>query len=56
QTRAALELCGGLPGPMKLHFEQETVGHYGVFNGSRWRNSIQPKIAEFIAGFRAEVA
>jgi poly(3-hydroxybutyrate) depolymerase len=27
---------------------QEGVGHYGVFNGTRWRTEIQPRIREFI--------
>ncbi|MGB0504791.1 MAG: polyhydroxyalkanoate depolymerase [Pikeienuella sp.] len=49
QTRAAHALCTNLPDSMKLHFEQEKVGHYGVFNGSRWRESIQPRVAAFFA-------
>ena len=27
---------------------QQGVGHYGVFNGTRWRTEIQPRIREFI--------
>jgi poly(3-hydroxybutyrate) depolymerase len=49
QTRAAHDLCTNLPDSMKLHFEQEKVGHYGVFNGSRWRENIQPRVAAFFA-------
>lgn len=49
QTRAAHGLCENLPDAMKLHFEQEKVGHYGVFNGSRWRKNIQPRVAAFFA-------
>lgn len=52
QTRAALDLAPNLPKSMKSHFEQEKVGHYGVFNGSRWRTSIQPKVAQFYADNR----
>lgn len=52
QTSAAHRLCTNLPEDKKLHWEQEEVGHYGVFNGSRFRNSIQPKVAEFIKTHR----
>lgn len=48
QTAAAHALCPDLPGAKKFHWVQEKVGHYGVFNGSRFRTSIQPKIAGFI--------
>jgi poly(3-hydroxybutyrate) depolymerase len=33
---------------MKVHYVQPGVGHYGVFNGTRWRTEIQPRIREFI--------
>jgi poly(3-hydroxybutyrate) depolymerase len=56
QTRAALDLAVNLPETMKNHFEQEEVGHFGVFNGSRWRSSIQPKVATFFAENRDGVA
>ncbi|ODN68828.1 polyhydroxyalkanoate depolymerase [Methylobrevis pamukkalensis] len=48
QTRAAHDLCDRLPDDMKVHYEQPAVGHYGVFNGSRWRAEICPRIADFI--------
>ncbi|SON58288.1 polyhydroxyalkanoate depolymerase, intracellular [Hartmannibacter diazotrophicus] len=48
QTKAALGLCTSLPDDMKSHYEQPAVGHYGVFNGSRWRAEICPRIADFI--------
>jgi poly(3-hydroxybutyrate) depolymerase len=48
QTQAAHDLCTGLPEHMKVHYVQEGVGHYGVFNGTRWRTEIQPRIREFI--------
>ncbi len=34
---------------MKAHYMQPKVGHYGVFNGSRFRAEIAPRIADFIA-------
>jgi poly(3-hydroxybutyrate) depolymerase len=49
QTVAALELCTGIPDSMKLNYLQKDVGHYGVFNGSRFRKQIAPRIVEFHA-------
>jgi poly(3-hydroxybutyrate) depolymerase len=48
QTQAAHDLCVNIPESMKLDYIQPGVGHYGVFNGSRWRNEIQPRLAKFI--------
>ena len=48
QTKAAHNLCSNLPKTKKLHFEQKGVGHYGVFNGSRFRSSIAPAIVSFL--------
>jgi poly(3-hydroxybutyrate) depolymerase len=47
QTAAAQELCTGLPQAMKAHYQQDKVGHYGVFNGSRFRNEVAPRIRDF---------
>jgi poly(3-hydroxybutyrate) depolymerase len=47
QTYAAHELCPNIPADRKEHYEQEGVGHYGVFNGSRFRKEIAPRIAAF---------
>jgi poly(3-hydroxybutyrate) depolymerase len=48
QTAAALDLCSGLPARKKAHHVQPKVGHYGVFNGKRWRTEIYPKVRDFI--------
>lgn len=48
QTHAALSLCDNLDDGMKLEYTNPDVGHYGQFNGRRWREIIQPKVAEFI--------
>ena len=48
QTEAAHDLCTGLPQEKKLHHLQLGVGHYGVFNGSRFRNDVVPMIVEFV--------
>jgi poly(3-hydroxybutyrate) depolymerase len=49
QTRAALDLCSGLPAAMKHHHVQAGVGHYGVFGGRRWHTEIFPKVQALIA-------
>ena len=48
QTMAALDLCTGIPMPMKRHHLQTGVGHYGIFNGRRWANEIYPRVREMI--------
>jgi poly(3-hydroxybutyrate) depolymerase len=48
QTEAAHDLCVNIPIDEKYHYVQSGVGHYGVFNGTRWRTEIQPRIREFI--------
>lgn len=48
QCRAALDLCPNVPELSKLHFECPIVGHYGIFNGSRFRTDIVPRIAQFV--------
>ncbi|MEO8112886.1 MAG: polyhydroxyalkanoate depolymerase [Phenylobacterium sp.] len=55
QTQAAHALCSGLPDDMKQDYIQPHVGHYGVFNGKRFREEIYPRVRAFIrraeAGF-----
>ena len=48
QTYAAQILCKKLPDTMREHHLQPGVGHYGVFNGSRFRAEIAPKIRDFV--------
>jgi poly(3-hydroxybutyrate) depolymerase len=48
QCRAALDLCTSIPAERKMHFECPKVGHYGVFNGSRFRTEIAPRMAKFM--------
>ncbi len=52
QTKAAHALCTRIPNARRRHFEQEGVGHYGIFNGRKWRQSIYPAWADFIRGLR----
>ncbi|MDI7863033.1 polyhydroxyalkanoate depolymerase [Rhizobiaceae bacterium n13] len=47
QTAAAQTICTNIPDDMRMHFLQPDVGHYGVFNGSRFRREIAPRIVNF---------
>lgn len=49
QTHAAQTLCPSLPDALRAHHVQPGVGHYGVFNGRRFRAEILPEIQAFIA-------
>ena len=51
QTRAALKVTPNLAEDMKQYFMAPEVGHYGIFNGSRWRNSIAPVVEQWIGKF-----
>lgn len=48
QTQAAHDLCVNIPASKKLDYVQPGVGHYGVFNGRRWKDEIAPRIRDFI--------
>jgi len=48
QTEAAHRLCTNIPADRHAHWLQPGVGHYGVFNGSRFRAEIAPRIADFV--------
>ncbi|BCF89224.1 MULTISPECIES: polyhydroxyalkanoate depolymerase [Paraburkholderia] len=48
QTRAAHELCTGIPEKDRRHFTAEKCGHYGIFSGRRWRTIIYPQLRDFI--------
>jgi poly(3-hydroxybutyrate) depolymerase len=48
QTKAAHDLCRNIPAARRRHLEQAGVGHYGIFNGRKWRQFIYPAWAEFI--------
>ena len=51
QTKAAHDLCINIPDGMRAHYLQPAVGHYGVFNGSRFRSEIVPRIADFMTSY-----
>lgn len=48
QTEAAQHLCKNIPAEDRVHYMQPGVGHYGVFNGSRFCSEIAPRIADFV--------
>ena len=48
QTYAAQDLCLKIPPERRMHYLQVGVGHYGVFNGSRFRQEIAPRIRAFL--------
>jgi len=48
QTEAAHQLCANIPPDRQAHWLQPAVGHYGVFNGSRFRAEIVPRISDFV--------
>jgi poly(3-hydroxybutyrate) depolymerase len=48
QTQAAHDLCVNIPAANRVDYIQAGVGHYGVFNGSRFRAEIAPRIRDFI--------
>ena len=54
QTKAAQTLCVNIPADHRVHYMQPAVGHYGVFNGSRFRSEIVPRIADFITSYGKE--
>ena len=49
QTRAAHDLCTGLPKSRQFHYDAVGAGHYGIFSGRRWREQVYPTVREFIA-------
>ncbi len=54
QTEAAHDLCSRIPAADHYHYVQPGVGHFGVFNGTRWRTEIQPRIREMIRSVDGE--
>jgi len=48
QTEATHGLCSAIPDHRRVHYVQKGVGHYGVFNGSRFKSEIVPRIHDFM--------
>jgi poly(3-hydroxybutyrate) depolymerase len=49
QTKAALDIATKVPAAKKKYFLARDVGHYGIFNGRKWREQIAPVVEKFIA-------
>lgn len=49
QTKAALTLADRLPDSLKKYHLAPGAGHYGIFNGSKWREQIAPVVEKWIA-------
>jgi len=49
QTRAAHDLCTGIPKGKAFHYDALGAGHYGIFSGRRWREKVYPEVRNFIA-------
>jgi poly(3-hydroxybutyrate) depolymerase len=49
QTKAALDISSGIPHAKKKYFMAKGVGHYGIFNGRKWRDKIAPVVEDWIA-------
>jgi poly(3-hydroxybutyrate) depolymerase len=48
QTKAAHDLCSGIPKSLQQHYEAKGAGHYGIFSGRRWREMVYPQVKSFI--------
>ncbi len=53
QTKSVLSLCKNLPDDMKKYMLVKDVGHYGLFNGSKFRKMIIPEIRRFTSSYDA---
>ncbi|UAK24626.1 polyhydroxyalkanoate depolymerase [Sphingomonas nostoxanthinifaciens] len=49
QTKAALTIATNLPDRLKKYYMAPSVGHYGIFNGRRWRTETAPILEAWIA-------
>jgi poly(3-hydroxybutyrate) depolymerase len=51
QTEAALKIAKKLPADMKQYFRID-AGHYGIFNGSKWRTKVAPVVEAWITAHK----
>jgi poly(3-hydroxybutyrate) depolymerase len=51
QTKAAHDLCAGIPSSRAFHYDAVGAGHYGIFSGRRWREKVYPEVKAFIQQF-----
>jgi poly(3-hydroxybutyrate) depolymerase len=55
QTRAAHDLCSGVPESARFHYDVPGAGHYGIFSGRRWRELVYPRVRDFIRSSKPAV-
>jgi poly(3-hydroxybutyrate) depolymerase len=53
QTKAAHDICSGVPKQHQYHYDAIGAGHYGIFSGRRWREKVYPEVRDFIAKYEA---
>jgi len=46
------DICTGVPAAHKKHFEAAGAGHYGIFSGRRWRETVYPAVKAFIKSYQ----
>jgi len=56
QTQAAHDLCTGIPAERRAHCDVEGAGHYGIFSGRRWRETVYPQVKAFIQRFNHDAS
>ena len=56
QTKAAHDLCTGIPKSRQFHYDVDGAGHYGIFSGRRWREKVYPEVRDFIASHQEAAA
>ena len=56
QTKAAHDLCTGIPKDRQFHYDVVGAGHYGIFSGRRWREKVYPRVRDFIAEYGGPAA
>jgi poly(3-hydroxybutyrate) depolymerase len=56
QTRAAHDLCTGIPRARHHHHTAVGAGHFGIFAGRRWRENVYPRVRDFIAAHQRKVS
>ena len=54
QTKAAHDICTGVPIGRRFHYDAEGAGHFGIFSGRRWRDNVYPQVRDFIANHQTQ--
>ncbi len=54
QTKAVHSICSGVTDSEQKHLEAKGAGHYGIFSGRRWRETVYPEVKSFILSHQAK--